>query len=225
MSKLLRILLGAFMLTGCATQGGSIFAPPVRSVEKDVFYSDKDPKITIEVDSRLPYRGKFVKQLSQSWPGWADNVKYTIYAFASVDSEKRIDRGLVIIFAKLADENSFWTSQCSHVRDGKYITLANGKYCAIDRPNTGRNLFGGFYDHIIGEGLEPSRYYFQKYMTLYRQKRNVSFRILYMERIRKPLFHKFRAYYSGSESMREGLRHYLSEFDKRCMSYFEITEH
>jgi len=196
MKKLLVTLMCCF-LTACAT-GSSPFAPPVRTVKGNMFYSDKNPKITINVDSRLKYMGKHAKSYNQSWPDW------------SAVSFKEIDEG-------------HWVSRCIGLTS-RYIELAGKKYCFSDHPSTGRKAFGFFKDYVYANNWNLFPYYIVRNMRLRQDRNKVDFNLYYFEKVSKDIFSKFKIYLASKGApMPNELSEYLKLFDERCENSFNIT--
>ena len=143
--KNLFIGIGFLLLTACVTSG-SPFAPPVRTVNDNVFYSDKNPKISVEVDTALQYGGKFTKSYSQSWGDHASNVTETVYVFTSADSSHKIDKGFAVTFRKIAE--GYWKPTC-YGKNMRIVKLADHKYCESEGVSTGQRTFGRFLDFVL----------------------------------------------------------------------------
>jgi len=218
MKKLLVTLMCCF-LTACAT-GSSPFAPPVRTVKDNVFYSDKNPKITINVDSRLKYMGKHAKSYNQSWPDWSAGVKQTVYLFAGL-SEGYVDRSFAVSFKEI--DEGHWLSRCMGLTS-RYVELAGKKYCFSDHPSTGRKAFGFFRDYVYANKWNLFPYYIVRNMRLRQDRNKVDFNLYYFEKVSKDIFSKFRIYLASKGApMPNELSEYLKLFDERCKNSFNIA--
>ena len=117
----------------------------MRTVNDNVFYSDKDPKILVEVDPVLQYGGKFTKSCNQSWGDHSSNVTDTVYVFTSVDLSHKIDKGFAVSFRKIAED--YWKSTC-YGKNMRIVNFESEKYCNGEIILTGQQTFGGFLDFV-----------------------------------------------------------------------------
>lgn len=209
------------LLTACVT-AGSPFAPPVRTVNDNVFYSDKNPKILVEVDPALQYGGKFTKSYSQSWGDHASNVTETVYVFTSADSRHKIDKGFAVNFRKIAE--GYWKSTC-YGKNMRVVNLEGDKYCKGEMVLTGQQTFGGFIDFVYANNYEIHPYYFVRNLTLRKHQDQISFHLIYFQKISKDLYYKFKTYFEGHNPISKDLMAYLKKFDDRCEGCFDIAKY
>lgn len=218
--KSVMIGMSCLFLTACVTSG-SPFAPPMRTVNENVFYSDKNPKIVVEVDPVLTYGGNSTKSYSQSWGDHAAAVTQTIYVFTAADSEKKIERGFAVAFSKIGVGH--WVSRCLG-KDMRHVKLGGKKYCVSDRPLTGIATFGSFMDYVYANNYEIHPHYFVRRLRLQQNQNTVDFHLIYFEKISEDLYYKLKTYYEGDDHISKNLRATLEKFDDQFTGCFEIAQ-
>jgi len=222
MNKLWGILFFFVLMLGCASM------KPERVVNNNIFFSSADPKIEIEVDNSMVYKGKWESEYSTSsrMGDAADTISVESYNFLEIDGEA-IGKAAYIKFNKLQTDTMFWIIKCTFAKGGHYVKIGGNKFCQVIRPMYSDEFFNKkWVEERSRKGYTIPKYYMVNTLTLERFRNNVKFWIIYGEGIPLSTFEEFRQYYDPYEArqLTDRQKAFLDSFDKRFKQALRIKE-
>ncbi len=202
------LLLGV----GCMTA-------PIRTVTDNMFYSDKSPKIALQISGTYSYLGNIKQSRSQAWGDHAAIVDYSTDCFGAT-KDKELVSGLVLRAEHIGE--GFWKNTCY----GKGLSIdkvGNEKFCTVISTLSGANLVGSLKTNLQARGLTHSKYYIMKVFTHRSPYQSQdAFRVIYFEKTSAQFAAQYTIWFKSKGPMTEIILDTLNAFEDRADSAFKI---